>query len=417
MFKYICTLLFIVLTSVAQAQFVRHLSPEVRSGQVELNGEWGAIPVMTLGSDDILSFSFDEMSHKYRRYTYRITHCNSDWMQSELLEIDYLEGFNGMAVEEWENSVNTTQLYTHYEFSLPNENVFLKASGNYIVDIIDEDSSDGTPSLQFLFSVVEPKVSVVATLSGDTDRSLNGGEQQLSFSVDFLRHAVSSPQNDIKPVIYQNGRFDNAVVGIRPAYMTGNGVEYVHNARLIFDAGNEYRRFELTDPDSPGMNVEEVVYDGEAYHAFLYMDSPRRSHSSYRDENGRYFVNTIEGAGSPIEADYVYVHFALDVPYRSGGSYYLLGDFCSSGFGSGNRLEYDSGNGYYHTTQFLKLGLYNYMYVWIPDGGSAVDVSSVEGNYFNTDNEYLIYIYHRAFGDRYDRLVGVHRASYVLEKN
>ncbi len=417
MFKIFCTLLFLFLPIVAEAQFVRHNSPSVRSAQVELNGEWGEVPVIVLGGDDILFFSFDEMSHEYRRYTYRITHCNSDWTPSELLEIDYLDGFNGVPIEDWENSVNTTQLYTRYEFQLPNSNTSLKLSGNYKVDIMDEESSTETPVLTFLFSVMEPRVKISAAISGDTDRSLNEGEQQLSFAVDFSHYPISSPESEIKPVVYQNRRFDNAVYGIKPLYITAGRVEYAHDARLIFDAGNEYRRFEYTDPDSPGMNVEETVYDGERYHAVLYMDSPRRSHSNYRDENGRYFINTTIGYGSPLEADYVFVHFAIEMPYRGGGDFYLLGDLCDNGFGTMNRLEYDAESGYYHTSLFLKLGLYNYMYAWLPDNSNAIEISQAEGNFYDTDNEYLIYIYHRAFGERYDRLVGVHKSNYVLEKN
>jgi len=38
-----------------------------------------------------------------------------------------------------------------------------------------------------------------------------------------------------------------------------------------------------------------------------------------------------------------------------------------------------------------------------------------EGNIYNTENEYLIYIYHRAFGDRYDKLIGVHSIDYTFE--
>jgi hypothetical protein len=99
------------------------------------------------------------MSHVYHRYVYRIVHCNADWSQSDILEIDYLEGFNDVVIEDWENSVNTNQLYTHYQFSLPNENVALKASGNYRVEVYDDEEDFETPVASFDFSVVEQQVS------------------------------------------------------------------------------------------------------------------------------------------------------------------------------------------------------------------------------------------------------------------
>ena len=400
-------LLLLSIPSVSDAQTACSMSMSVRSPRMELNGEWDAPAVMALGGDDRVVFSFDEMSHTYHRYLCRITHRNADWSRSDMLEIDYLEGFNDMPIEDWENSVNTTQLYTRYEFSLPNENVSLKLSGNYRIEILDDDSYDDTPVAVFDFSVVEPKVTVNASVSGNTDRSFNNGEQQLSFVVDYSGYSIADPASDIKPVIYQNRRSDNAVAGIKPTYIHGSAVEYVHNDRLIFEAGNEYRRFELTDPNMPGMNVEEVVYNAPDYHALLYVDKPRKSHYGHNDENGRYFVNTLEGRGSLLEADYIYVHFALDLPYRDGGSYYLIGDFTGEPFSPLCRLDYDAEGGYYFTSQLLKTGVYNYMYVWLPDGDSKGVLAPAEGTFYETENEYIIYIYHRAFGDRYDRLVGV----------
>ena len=414
--RFVYIILLSLLPLVSGAQFMHAGALNVRSPRMELNGEWGALPIMILGSDDIMQFSFDEMSHTYHRFTYRITHCNSDWMPSELHEIEYLKGFNDVLVEEWENSVNTTQLYTTYTFSLPNENVSLMVSGNYKVEVFD-DEGDDAPVALFSFSVVEPKVRISASVSSDTDISLNQKYQQLSFVVEHSGCNIASPSDEIKPVVYQNRRHDNVVSGIKPTYITGNTLEYVHNRKLIFNAGNEYRRFELTDPNNPGMGVEEVALYGEEYHALLYMDKRRVSHASYIDEDGRYYVNTLEGYGSDIEADYVYVHFALDMPYREGGDYYLLGDMCGNALSPDNRLEYDAEEGYYHTTQLLKLGLYNYMYVWLPRDACVAETASAEGDMFETENEYLIYIYHRGFGERYDRLVGTCVVGTSLERD
>lgn len=389
-----------------KAQFATSYMPSVRTPNMILNDDWKAPAVMELGSDDVIHFSFDEMSHTYHRYTCRITHNNANGTRSELSEIDYLDGFNDFVIESWENSHNTTQLYTHYTFDLPNDDVSLKVSGNYSVEVYDDDMEDDIPVLRFDFSVVEPKVTIRATITGDTDTSFKAGEQQLSFVVNHSNCNIISPENDLIPVVYQNRRRDNFVTDIKPAYMTGNEAEYVHNTALIFEAGNEYRRFELTDPNSPGMNVEDVVYHDSAYHALLYIDKPRVSYSNGMDENGRFYINTLEGYGMPIEADYVNVHFAIEMPYRAGGNYYLTGDFCGEMFSKENVMLYDAEAGYYFSSHLLKLGVYNYMYVWLPEGAEKGYLSLTENNFYNTENEYLIYIYHREFGARYDKLVG-----------
>lgn len=414
--KYSLLILFIMSSIVASAQFARSFTRNISSLQMVLNDDWAKPPVITLGSDDELLFSFDELSHTYKRFTYRITHCNADWSPSDLHAIDYIEGFNDRPIDEWENSVTTTQLYTHYEFTIPNDDVRLKVSGNYKLEIFDDENNE-TPVAMFAFAVLSPKLRVSAKVSGNTDIDTNASHQQLSFDVHCAGYNIMSPSTDIKPVIYQNRRPDNCVSGIQPTYTTSTTLQYVYNERLIFKAGNEYRRFELTDPYAPGQNVDEVQFVEPYFHAQLYTDRVRPTYTNARDENGRYFINTLQGFGSAIEADYAAVHFTLKAPYDGSGDYYLCGDFNGNFFGANNRMRWDEENSCYRTVQLLKLGLYNYHYLWVPRGKQTGATAPSEGNFYNTENEYLIMIYHRDFGERYDRLVGMLQVNYDLEKN
>lgn len=407
-------MLFLLLPLAAGAQFMRSFSPDIRSLQMVLNDEWTLPPVMHLGSDDVLQFTFDEMSHRYRRFVYRITHCNAQWKPSELFDIDFIDGFNNMPVEEWENSKNTTVLYTNYTFTIPNEDVVLKLSGNYIVEVFDDEEDSDVPLAQYRFSVVEQRVAFEASLSGNTEIDHNKAHQQVSFTVHHPHYKIDNPASEAIAVVYQNRRMDSAVTDIVPTYInpSQNSLQYIYNEKLVFAGGNEYRRFELTDPDIPGMNVEYVSYEDPCYHASLYVDDVSRFHSNGRDENGRFFVNTLEGYGTAIEADYVFVHFTLDAPHRQGGSYYLFGDFCYNAIDDDNIMEYDAENGLYRASKLLKLGLYNYSYVWVPAGAERASTTYTEGNFFNTDNEYMIMLYHREFASRYDRLIGVAHLNY-----
>lgn len=409
--------LFFLLALNVQAQFMRSYSPSVRSLQMMFNDDWHEPPILRLGGDDVISFSFDEMSHIYRRYIYRIVHCNAHWESSELFEIDYLDGFNDMPIEDWENSENTTVHYTNYTFSIPNENVSLKLSGNYKVEVYDDDADDEELVAEFRFSVVEPCVALSASVSGNTDIDFNKNHQQLSFTVHYPKYTINNPSTEILAVVCQNRRYETAVENIKPTYITGDALQYIYNEKLIFDAGNEYRRFEITDPRVQSMGVESIENFDSYYHVDLYTDNRRFSHSNNRDENGRFFINTLEGYGTSIEADYMFVHFELNVPFADGGSYYLLGDFCGNHISSSNRLEWDSEDNVYRVTKLLKMGLYNYMYVWVPDGSSKGYTGLSEGDFYETENEYLIFIYHRPFGARYDKLIGYGRYDYRIERN
>ena len=400
-------MLFLFLPFAAGAQFMYSYSSSVNSMQIVLNDDWQQPPVMRLGGSDVLHFSFDEMSHRYCRFLYRVTHCNAAWEPSGLFDIDFIEGFNNLPIEEWENSKNTTVQYTNYAFTIPNENMGLKLSGNYIVEIFPDDDSNMAIA-QYRFFVVEPHVAFEASVSGNTEIDFNRAHQQVAFTVHHPRYKINNPASEVVAVVYQNGRMDNAATGIAPAYidMSGNNLQYIYNEKLVFAGGNEYRRFELVDPNVPGMNVEHVSYEEPYYHAMLYTDEARSTHSSYKDENGRYFVNTVEGYGTDIEADYVYVHFTLDAPRLQGGHYSLFGGLSYNAFGEENIMEYDEVCGVYRVSRLLKLGLYNYCYVWVPDDSERAFTAPVEGDFFNTDNEYLVLLYHREFASRYDKLIG-----------
>lgn len=131
-----------LFTAISGADAVRQTihSPHVKTLQAVVNRDWLSPPVMTLGSDDVLNIAFDELSHEYHRFTYHIEHCEADWSPStELFESDYLSGFNDNPIEDYQNSINTTVLYTHYSMQLPNDRCRLKMSGNYRLTILDED--------------------------------------------------------------------------------------------------------------------------------------------------------------------------------------------------------------------------------------------------------------------------------------
>ena len=61
----------------------------------------------------------------------------------------------------------------------------------------------------------------------------------------------------------------------------------------------------------------------------------------------------------------------------------------------------------YYASLLLKQGGYNYQYWFVQKGAKKANVEKVEGSYWQTGNEYTIYVYHRPWGERYDKLVAV----------
>lgn len=406
-FLIILPLLLACTAAPADAQRNEAFNKSIKTIQVMANGDWELPPIIELGTDDYIEISFDELSHQYHRYTYKITHCNADWQPSELSELDYLEGFNGNTIDYYANSFNTTMLYTHYALEIPNEDVSITASGNYIVSVYDDDNG-GEHVLNACFSVVEQQVAIAASVSSNTDIDTNSTHQQVSFSVNYGSYDIRNPASEVKVQVFQNQRRDNMVDGIAPTYQQPGRLQYVHNRRLIFDAGNEYRRFELTNVHYATQGVDYVRFFDPYYHAVLFTDKNRRNYSYDVDQNGRYFIRYNEAEDNDTEADYIFIHFALawdDAPLHDGGLY-LQGAFTDGRFDASSRMTYNPQTQTYEAVQLLKQGAYNYMYLYVPDGGAQGSTLPVEGNSYETENEYMILVYHRPFGGRYDRLIG-----------
>ena len=145
------------------------------------------------------------------------------------------------------------------------------------------------------------------------------------------------------------------------------------------------------------------------YHATLFPSEPRTKNYSYdEDQNGRYLIRYDDATDNNIEADYFFVHFSLpwEDPFID-GKLYLEGEFTYDNFNLQSEMKYNKETYAYESVQLLKQGAYNYQYLYVPNGSTKGETGPVEGNYYETENEYLILIYNRAFGERYDKLIGM----------
>ncbi len=411
--KIPCLLLLLSLTVHTFSQTVyrtKIFDPEVKTLQVKVNDDNYLIPVIELNSGDYIRISFDQMSHEAHSYSYTLIHCNANWTPSGLSSNEYLTGFTTGDITNFKLSQVTTFLYTHYSFDVPNSDTGLKISGNYVI-IIYEDNNQDKPVAQACFSVAEPKVSITANVRGNTDTELNRRMQQLDFDINLNGYNVRDVNSELKITVRQNNRFDNEVSNIPPTFISGQKLSYANNKALIFEGGNEYHRFDISSVHAASEGIDRIVFRQPHYEAMLVADKIQtsRSYSHNFDVNGRFIINYQEVFEDVnTESDYIYVNFILPTknPFFD-GQIYLGGDFCYNLTNDNSRLEYDFNNGAYYKTLLLKQGGYNYQYWFLPKGQSTANVERVDGSYWQTANEYVIYVYHRPWGERYDRLIGV----------
>lgn len=396
------------------AQRTEVYTPHIHTVQVIANNDYTLPAIIRLGEEETIEISFDHLTHNYHRYLYILTHCNADWTPSDLSETEYLNGFNDNPIENSEISINTTLPYTHYRLALPNEQVQPKLSGNYRLTVYDDAEGKNKPAFTTCFRILEKEVNLSAQVSSDTEIDRNKTHQQVSFSIRHKGYPIRNPQSEIKVNVLQDRRTDNWVTNLKPSYIGSDELRYEHNNSLIFPAGNEYRRFEMVSTRYASQGVESIRYHAPYYHVTLHPDEPRLLNYSYDQDQNGCFVIRYEGAvDNNTEADYFFVHFSLlcENPLTE-GNFYLQGAFTHDNLNEENRLKYNPETHAYECTQLLKQGAYNYQYLYVAPGSTVGSTAQAEGNFYETENEYLILVYHRAFGDRYDRLIGMQQVSY-----
>lgn len=366
-------------------------------------------PIWVMGqNDNPLIFSFDDISEDRKYLRYSIIHCDCDWRQSQLQESEYTNSFNYADIDNFEFSANTFTHYVHYQFCLPNKDIQIYRSGNYIVKVYEQDNPDEV-LFQSRFYVCENSIMVTPTVSSRTEIDYNEKHQQLSVTITDNSKIISDPYNNLRLIVSQNSREDNEVEINKPLLVSGNKITFSHNRNLIFPAGNEFRRIETVAIHAPSMGVISMQYYEPFYHAFLRTDISRTTEPYHYDstQHGYFTIRNWESEHSNVEADYIVTHFSLDTdgPLPD-GDIYIDGEFTGHTFSSNNKLRYDASTGLYTLELLLKQGAYNYQYLWMPKGSAVGYTDKIEGDKFQTVNEYLTKAYLRNPGDRYDRFVG-----------
>ncbi len=383
--------------------------PNFRTVTLTLNDNMMLDPVLNLNNpSDRLVLSFDELTEDRSYLRARLIHCNSDWQPSALSEPEYVEGFNQADIEDYGYSTNTFVHYVNYKFSIPEEGLRPLASGNYLLQVYDADDPDRT-LLQTRFRVSENLTAISGSADGRTDRSFNSDLQQLSLALTPLGNSSTyNPYSDIFVEVLQNSRPDTSRILRAPSRMQGSAYIYDHQPQLIFPGGNEYRRFETVRNNYPGMGVERTAYEDPMYNAWLLTSTPRADGQYYYDQTqkGRYKIDEYNSTDPDLGADYILTHFVLEMDRIPDAEVYVEGELTGRRYSDLNRMRWIEDRGAYALSLPLKQGSYNYQYVALPRGKVAGDPSPIEGNHYETRNDYNVYVWLRTPGSRADRLLG-----------
>ncbi len=367
-----------------------------------------AAPVIETGSSQQLELHFDDLSGSIQTYGYTLVHCDASWHPSDLPGQDYLSGFGYGTIRESFTSTNTQRDYIHYRLKFPEEDCMPVISGNYAL-VVYNDANPSELILTRRFYVTEKLVQISARVKQPTAGPLLENGQQLECSLQFDPSLIRDPMNDIVVLIRQNNRDDNALILQKPSFMQTGKMDYSSPGEGIFPGGNEFRSLDIKSMKYQTENMAAIDFRNPYYHVLMKPDESRgnKPYFSKSDVNGGYIVEKEKSGDKHTEADYIYVHFRFAPPAGyAGENIFVTGGFCDWTIQSGNKLSFNPDIKCFETILLLKQGWYDYCYASEDPLTGVVSETRFEGSFYETGNDYAVFVYYHDRRGRYDRLIG-----------
>jgi Domain of unknown function (DUF5103) len=406
MLRYLFQTLLLFVFTLATAQVEKEIVPPYNIKTISfVQNNQNVAPIFQLG--DAFQLQFDDLFGNDASYFYEIIHCDYNWNSSDLQKREYLQGFDNQRIQESASSFNCLQIYTHYRLNFPNSNTQLKISGNYILKILNEDKE---VVFSRKFVVYEDLVTVPIQVKRARNVTNLDSKHNLEFTIKSNVINFQNPLKNVKTVLLQNGKFQTAISNIAPQYTMGNDLVYKYDTPTQFWAGNEFLYFDNKEIRVASNNISRIDSQKDIYSSYLFTNEARANSNYYNwpDVNGNFVVRRLFAENNEIEADYSWIYFSLSAPlFRSSdGAIYVTGMFNNYALTPENKMEYNAEKGIYEKAILIKQGFTNFEYSAVKPNGTIDLENAIDGNFYQTENEYTVLVYYRENTDRYDHVIG-----------
>lgn len=376
-------------------------------------GNQVSYPIIALNSADLLELHFDDLDGRVKNYFYTYQLCNADWTPVNLSTFDYLRGFSQVRLSQYRLSSVSQTKYVHYQAALPDRNCAPSKSGNYLLKVF-LDGDTGKLAFTRRILVYEKKAEVGLSVTQPFNPEIFRTYQKIQFQVNKSQLNVVNPIQQIKAVVLQNYRWDNAKMNIPPTFIRSNIMEFNNENDLVFPAAKEYRWADLRSFRLQTERVARAEYTPGNIHIYLQPDGERTQarYLKFIDYNGFYYIESREVSNPWWQSDYAAVHFTFlpkgNQPFPD-KKVFVVGQMNKYNLDDTSAMTYNADKGVYEKTLYLKQGYYSYIYVTkeANDPNSIPMTELTEGDYWETENDYTVLIYYRSLSGRHDELIGI----------
>lgn len=389
------------------------IDPNILSVQFGIRGLLLAEPIVELGGETQVDLNFDVLGEDIREFRYELTHCDKEWVPSQLNPTDYLQNFSEGDIRIFDLAFNTVTKYTHYNLSLPNQDVAWTKSGNYLLSIKDDRTGELVMRLRFCVSEQLVNLSINQTRPGTVARDKT--HQEFDISLDLSQSRLENPRRTLTLSVLQNGDWRTGIYDIAPRFVRDDNLMWDYQNQITFPAHREWRTIDIRTIRSAGGRVEEIRREDDDFFVYLSPDPVRVDFpfETRIDLNGKFIVENFDNPTGiddqrnfNLQSEYLTALFTLKMPRdQSIEPLYLYGALTNYQMNEFNEGKYNSLLNAYMFSTPLKQGFYNYAFVSPATDGFTPNWDPIEGNTFQTENGYTFLLYYRPYGERYDRLI------------